>query len=106
MNFQNLLQQAKEFQTKMADMEKEIEQWRETGQAGGDGVKITLDGKGAVISVEIEPSLLTAEQKPVVEDLIKAATNQAKEKITKRIEKEKETMFSNIPLPPNFKLPF
>ncbi|MGI9461412.1 MAG: YbaB/EbfC family nucleoid-associated protein [Alphaproteobacteria bacterium] len=105
-NFDNMLQQAKELQTKIAEMDKEIENWQETGVAGGDEVAITLNGKGVVVDVVINPSLLNPEQKNILEDLIKAASNNAKEKIQNRLEKYKSDMFANIPMPPGFKLPF
>ncbi|MDI9313075.1 MAG: YbaB/EbfC family nucleoid-associated protein [Hydrotalea sp.] len=108
LGIEKLMQQAKELQEKMATMEKNMATWQETGTAGagGEAVRVTLDGKGMVVTVEIDDALLSPAQKIVLTDLIKTATNQASEKIKKRVDAERSELFGNIPMPPGFKLPF
>lgn len=105
-NIQNLLEQAKNLQQKMSDMEQEIANWQESGDAGGGLVSVTLNGKGAMIDIKISVELLKPEEKEILADLIKAAFNQAKEKLHNRLENHKKNLFAGIPMPPNFKLPF
>ena len=103
-----LMQQAKELQEKMATMEKNMTSWQEIGTAGAgqETVTVTLDGKRMVLAVEIDDALLSIEKKTMLADLIKTATNQAAEKIKKRVEAERGQLFGDIPMPPGFKLPF
>lgn len=85
MNMQNaqiqqMMKQAQELQKKMGAIQEEIANSEFTGEAGGSLVKVTVSGKGDPKKVEIDPSLLSEEEKEVLEDLIVAAIEDAKNK--------------------------
>ena len=105
-NLSQMLKQAQEMQAKMEEMQAALEDLEVEGQAGGGLVKVTLNGKGALKGVEIDPSLMIAEEKEVLEDLIIAAHNQAKEKVEQKTKDEMAALTGGLSLPPGMKLPF
>ena len=71
-DFNKILDKAKELQSKMKESQEKIKKINVTGISGGDAVKITLNGDGEIIKLDISPEILK-EDKTIVEDLIKAA---------------------------------
>ena len=69
-------------------------------------VTIVMNGKHQVQSINIDPSLLKEDEKDVLEDLIKAALNNAKEKVDEMSAEEMKKVTGGLPLPPGMKLPF
>lgn len=84
----------------MAEQEK-LNQTEVTGAAGGGLVKVTITGKNVVKRVEIDPSLVVADETAVLEDLLVAAFNDALRKAETEMAKGVADM-----LPPGMKLPF
>ena len=105
-NFNDMMKQAQELQNKMADAQKKVEQLEAEGSSGGGLIKIIVDGKNLVKSVHIDNSLINKDEKEILEDLIVAAFNDAKEKIQKKISDEMSSITGGIKLPPGIKLPF
>jgi len=105
-NLGQMLKQAQEMQAKMEEMQAGLEKLEVEGQAGGGLVKITLNGKGVLKAVDIDPSLLVAEEKEVLEDLITAAHNEAKAKVEQKSKEEMAALTGGLSLPPGMKLPF
>ena len=105
-NFNNMMKQAQELQNKMSEAQKKVEQLEAEGSSGGGLIKIIIDGKNLVKSVHIDDSLINSEEKEILEDLIIAAFNDAKEKIQKKISDEMSSITGGIKLPPGIKLPF
>ena len=68
-------------------------------------VQVTLNGKGEMRGVKIDPGLLNADDVEVLEDLIVAATNDAKAKVEAQVAERMREMTGGIDLPPGFKLP-
>ena len=91
-------------------MQAKLEATEVEGQAGAGMVKLMLTGKGDLRRVSIDPSLLTAEDREVLEDLLIAAHADAKQKVEAMMaeEMQKATAGLNLPggLPGGFKLPF
>ena len=81
MDLQKLMQQAQKMQSQLDKVGKELNQTEYTGTAGGDGVKVVVNGAYTVSSVEIENDLLDAENKEMLQDLIVVAFNNAITKI-------------------------
>lgn len=79
MNIQSMMKQAQALQKKMADLQNRFAELEVMGTAGGGMVKVTTNGKGEAKKVAIEASLLVPEDKEVLEDLIVAAFNNAKQ---------------------------
>jgi DNA-binding YbaB/EbfC family protein len=75
-----------------------------TGQSGAGLVKVTLSGKNETRRVEIDPSLLSADEKGVLEDLIVAAANDARGKVEAMVQEQMRDLTGGMALPPGFKL--
>ena len=69
-------------------------------------VKVTINGKNNVTSINIDDSVIDKNEKEILEDLIMAAFNDAKEKIQKKIADEMSSVTGGLKLPPGMKLPF
>lgn len=108
-NLGNMLKQAQQMQARMQEMQSKLEALTVEGAAGGGMVKVTLSGKGDLKRVSIDPSLLAADEREVLEDLLVAAHADAKQKVeaTMAEEMQKATAGMNLPnMPGGFKLPF
>ena len=105
-NINKMMKQAQELQNKMSEAQKKVEQLEAEGSSGGGLIKIIIDGKNLVKSLHIDDSLINSEEKEILEDLIVAAFNDAKEKIQKKISDEMSSITGGIKLPPGIKLPF
>jgi DNA-binding YbaB/EbfC family protein len=90
----------------MQDMQAELERTEVEGQSGGGLVRVTLTAKGAMKGVAIDASLLKADEKEIVEDLILAAHEDARKKAERAMEEKMKSITDGIPLPPGMKLPF
>ena len=104
-DFNNMLKQAQEMQTKMMDAQKKIEEIEAEGSAGGGLVKVSVNGKNHVTNVTIDPSLLVADEVDILEDLILAAHNDAKDKVQQKSSDEMSSITGGLKLPPGFKMP-
>ena len=105
-NMGNMMKKVQEMQNKMQEVQKELENKTVEANAGGGMVSVVMNGKNQVQSINIDPSLLKQEEKEVLEDLIKAALNQAKEKVEEMSAEEMKKVTGGLPLPPGMKLPF
>lgn len=105
-NLGDMMKQVQAMQSRMADMQAKLEQATVVGQSGGGMVKVTLTGKGAMTRLDIDPSLLKAEEKEIVEDLIIAAYSDAKAKSEAMMADQMKDLTGGLPLPPGLKLPF
>lgn len=81
MNIQKMMKQAQQMQAKMQTMQSELEQMEFEGSAANGAVKIVLSGKGAMKSISLDESVIDPEDKEMLEDLITAAFNDAKQKL-------------------------
>lgn len=106
MNFKNVMKQAQEMQAKIAQLQQKLEEEETEGASGGGMVKITLNGKGELKKILIDPSLLVASEKEILEDLILAAFKDAKGKVDSSASDQMSKIAGGMGLPPGFKLPF
>jgi hypothetical protein len=83
----------------MQEMQAKLEAMEVEGASGGGMVKVLLSGKGDLRRVAIDPSLMAADEKEVLEDLLVAAHADAKQKVeaTMAEEMQKATAGMNIP---------
>jgi nucleoid-associated protein EbfC len=105
-NLGQFMKQAQAMQTRMAEMQAELERLEMTGQSGGGMVKVTLNGKGEMRAVKIDPKLVDPAEVDVLEDLILAAAKDAKSKVEEHVAGEMSKLTGGLPLPPGMKLPF
>ena len=101
-----LMKQAQAMQAKLQEAQAELDHVEVEGQSGGGMVRVTLTAKGAMKAVMIDPSLLNAQEKGIVEDLIVAAHADARVKAERVLEEKMKAMTAGLPLPPGLKLPF
>tara|TARA_B100001057_G_C22263145_1_gene723977 strand:+ start:82 stop:387 length:306 start_codon:yes stop_codon:yes gene_type:complete len=101
-----MLKQAQELQKKMADAQKKVEELEAEGTSGGGLVKVKINGKNITTSINIDESLISKEDKEILEDLIMAALNDARENVQKKIADEMSSLTGGMKLPPGMKLPF
>ena len=105
-NFNNMIKQAQDLQKKMAEAQEKVEALEAEGISGGGIVKITINGKNNVTSVNIDEIAIDKNEKEILEDLIVAAFNDARDKIQRKIADEMSSLTGGIKLPPGMKLPF
>ena len=101
-----MMGKVKEMQSKMADFQEELAALEVEGTAGGGLVTVRINGKGALMGVTIDPSLMKEDEAEIVEDLIIAAHGQAKERSEAMVQEKTAELTSGLPIPPGMKLPF
>ena len=104
-NFTDMLSKAKEMQEKMKETQDIIKKIEVEGQSGGNLVKVVLKGDYELKSIIISEDA-KKEGNEIINDLIIAAFNNAKEKLKKRSSEELNKITGGINLPLDFKLPF
>ena len=100
-----VLEQAKNMQNKMKETQESIKKIEVEGIAGGGSIKIYLNGDGELIKLYISPEIMK-ESNEILEDLIKAAHSNCKQKVKIKASEELSKITGGIPLPNNFKWPF
>ena len=105
-NLGQLMKQAQAMQEKMAEVQAQLETIEMTGVAGGGTVQLTLNGKGDLKKVTIDKALADPEEVEVLEDLILAAFNDARRKVSAYAEQEMQKLTGGLQLPGGLKLPF
>jgi len=98
-------QAAETIQNQMSDMQVKLDAIEVEGAAGGGLVKVRATAKGRILGVNIDDSLMKLEEKHMVEDLVTAAFNDARDKADRVSAEEMKTMQSGMGLPPGFNLP-
>ncbi len=101
-----LMKQAQALQERMAEVQKDLESLEVEGAAGGGLVRVTLSAKGAMKGVTIDPSLLTSDEREVLEDLLVAAHADARTKAERLADEKMKAVTAGLSLPPGMKLPF
>jgi len=102
-DFSKILEKAKELEKKMKESQEMIKKIEVEGESGGDLVKVKLNGEGEMISIYISDKLLK-EEKNIIEDLIKAAYNNAKSSLKSKTNEEISKSTGNFGIP-GFKWP-
>ena len=105
-NLGQMMKQAQEMQAKMEAMQAELAGAEIEGQSGGGMVRVVMDGKGSLKQVKIDPKLVDPEDVEMLEDLILAATNDAKAKVEAHASEKMKEVTGGLQLPPGISLPF
>ncbi len=100
-----ILQQAQAMQAKMQDVQAKIEATEADGVAGAGLVRVRLKGKGDLIGVSIDKSLMS-EAPEILEDLLKAAHADARKRLDQAMEDAMKQATAGLGMLPGFKLPF
>ena len=104
-NFSDMLSKAKAMQEKMKEAQDQIKKIEVQGMSGGNLVKVTLTGDYEIKSIEITDAA-KKESQEIINDLIIAAFNNAKENLKKKSAEELSKVTGGLNLPMDFKLPF
>tara|TARA_Y100001970_G_C14217609_1_gene850634 strand:- start:1267 stop:1587 length:321 start_codon:yes stop_codon:yes gene_type:complete len=104
-DFSDMISKAKKIQEQMKEVQENLKKIEVEGTAGGDLVKVILKGDYEMKSILVNPEA-KSEKEEIINDLIVAAHNDAREKLKKKTSEEllKATGVSNLPL--DFKMPF
>lgn len=105
-NLGQMMKQAQEMQKRIEEMQQALATIEVTGRSGGGMVEATLNGKGEMRRLRIDPSLAVPGEVEVLEDLVVAAVNDARAKVDARAQEEMAKLTGGLSLPPGFKLPF
>ena len=89
-----------------AIVRQEMDELEIDGLSGAGMVAVTLSGKGLLKRIKIDPSLLKDDEVEMLEDLIVAAHNDAKQRLEEQVAEKMGSITGGLPLPPGFKLPF
>lgn len=101
-----MMKKAQELQEKMAQMQDRLAAMVVEGKSGGGLVTVLLSGKGEMRGLKIDPSLFKEDDVEILEDLILAAHNDAKQRAEAEMQKQMSEATAGIPLPPGMKFPF
>ena len=100
------MKQAQQLQKKMTEAQEKLNEIEVEGSSGGGLVKVTATAKGVFKRITIDDTLLKTDEKEILEDLIIAAINDAKEKGETVAQEQMKSLTGGLPLPPGMKLPF
>lgn len=98
-NLQGLMKQAQKMQEQLQKTQEELKSYTCEGQAAGGMVKVTVDGQYNVVEILINPEVVNRDDVELLQDMIKAAINNAVEQIQahSKVELSKVTGGMSIP---------
>ena len=109
MNMEEMLAQAQKaaetIQKQMGDAQAKLDEIEVEGTAGGGLVKVRATARGRILGVTIDESLMKPEEKQIVEDLVTAAFNDARDRADRVSGEEMAKIQQDVGQPPGFKLP-
>ena len=109
MNMEEMLAQAQKaaetIQKQMGEAQAKLDDIEVEGSAGGGLVKVRATARGRILGVAIDDSLMKPEEKQMVEDLVAAAFNDARDRADRVSAEEMNKIQQDVGLPPGFKLP-
>ncbi len=104
-NIGQMLKQMQQLQSKMQEVQTELESSEVEGSSGGGMVKVVANGKNEIVSVVIDPEVVDKDDVEMLQDLIVAAVNQAREKV-QEMQSEKMSGLTGGMNIPGLNLPF
>jgi DNA-binding YbaB/EbfC family protein len=105
-NLAGLMKQAQQMQSKMEEMQAKMETLEMTGEAGAGLVRVTMNGKGDLRGIVIDPKVADPADTEMLQDLIVAAHRDAKSKVEAATAAEMQKVTGGLNLPAGLKLPF
>jgi nucleoid-associated protein EbfC len=103
-DFMGLMKQAAQLQSKMQELQNELDAVTVDGTSGGGLVTVTMSAKGDLKALRIDDSLIKPGDKEILEDLIVAAHGDAKRKAEAVLQEKMKGLTGGLPLPPGLKL--
>nr|MBF0220950.1 YbaB/EbfC family nucleoid-associated protein [Desulfobulbaceae bacterium] len=99
MDMTQIMQQAQQFQKKMADVQQQLAQQVITSTVGGGMVTATVNGKNELLSLSIEKEVINPEDQGMLQDLVVAAVNDAMKKARDAMQSEMSKMTGGMNIP-------
>lgn len=98
-NMAGIVSQAKQFQQRMEEMQRELEKEEVSASAGGGMVTVTMNGKQKMVKIQIDPELLKPEDAAMLEDLILVATNEAQDRVQEHVKEKMASLTGGLSIP-------
>jgi len=105
MNLGDLFKQARDLQAKTQELQNVLAAIEVDGVSGAGLVRLTMNGKGELRRLLLDPSLLKPDERQTVEDLVVAAHSDAKAKLERRVADEMRKIAGSLGLPPGIGFP-
>lgn len=102
-NLQQILQMGQQMQSRVNEIQDRLGREELSAASGGGMVTVTVDGKGTLRKISIDPAVVDPQDVEMLEDLVAAAVTEAQDKARGRYEEEMQKLAGGMPLP--FKLP-
>ncbi|MBN9012074.1 MAG: YbaB/EbfC family nucleoid-associated protein [Xanthobacteraceae bacterium] len=99
-DFLGMMKQAAQLQSKMKAMQDELDHVEVEGISGGGMVTVRMTAKMEIKAISIDPSLMKAEEREIVEDLIVTACNDARRKAEVAMQEKMQSLTGGLGLPP------
>jgi DNA-binding YbaB/EbfC family protein len=101
----DMMKQVQKMQAKMEELQAQLEQAEVEGSSGGGMVKVVTNGKNDILSITIDPEVVDREEIEMLQDLIVAAINQAREKSQELQNEQMSKLTGGISIP-GLNMPF
>ncbi len=102
-NLGDIMKQAQQLQQRFQEAQERVKAVEAEGQSGGGMVRVTLNGSGLATAIRIDPSLIDPKDPGMLEDLLRAAINDARAKVDASVSAEMSKATGGLPLPPGLK---
>lgn len=98
-NIANLMKQAQGMQKRLSELKDELENEQASASSGGGMVTVTMNGKQKLISLKIDPTVVSPEDTAMLEDLILVAINEAQDRIQDLVKERMASITGGLPIP-------
>ena len=95
----NMMKQIQKMQQEMEKIQEELANKTVEGSAGGGMVKVTANGKQEILEIKIDPEVVNKDDVEMLQDLIVAAVNQAREKAQELANEEMSRLTGGLKIP-------
>ena len=95
----NLLKQAQEMQARMSKIQEELGQKTVEGSSGGGMVQVTVNGQFNICAMKIDPTVISVEEKEMLEDLVLSAVNDGMRKAREMVSAEMSKLTGGLKIP-------
>lgn len=99
MNMQQLLKMGQQMQSQMSEIQENLDRQEVAASSGGGMVTATVDGKGEVKGIRIDPAVVDPTDVEMLEDLVLAAVSEAQSKARTLYEDEMKKVAGGLPFP-------
>ena len=103
-DFLGMMKQAAQLQSKMKEMQDQLDHIEVEGMSGGGLVTVRMTAKMEVKAIKIDASLIKAEESEILEDLLVTALGDARRKAEAAMQEKMQALTGGLQLPPGLGL--